>query len=151
MVPKVRNLGDAALGDAEQRLVGVMPGVPAGIVRRRGQQAVGAALAPVRLHLQLRAMAGRAARRVDPASQREHPGVARPQRVGAVPRRELVEDEPRRPKGRSRVDPCKIVRRRMLDTPRSVFIAALAPPRAGRVLVPKLAGAAAASAGTPPG
>src|SRR5690349_1651203 len=48
VVLQVRRLGNAELGDTEQQLVGVVPGVPRCVVRRRGQTAGRVAFAPAR-------------------------------------------------------------------------------------------------------
>src|SRR5207237_10715113 len=55
---------EAVLRDGEKDLVRVVPGVPALVMRRGRQAAVGLALPPVRLALELRAMARRAVLRV---------------------------------------------------------------------------------------
>ena len=56
-----------------------MPGVPARVVRRRRQSAVGAALAPVGLPFQARAMAGRAVRPIHLLPERRDGRIVRPQ------------------------------------------------------------------------
>lgn len=57
--------GCTLLDDAEQHLIGMVPGVAALVVRRCGQPTRGKRRAPVRLPFQIRAMARRALIRID--------------------------------------------------------------------------------------
>src|SRR5688572_33001773 len=67
---------EAVLGDAEQNVVGMVPGMPTFVVRRRREAAVRQAVAPVRLALELRSMAGGAMSCVNLRAGRRHRGVA---------------------------------------------------------------------------
>jgi hypothetical protein len=65
------------LGDFHQHVVGMVPCVPGLVVGRRWKPAVGAALAPVRLTLQLCPVARGTLGRVDPRALLDEKGILR--------------------------------------------------------------------------
>ena len=72
-----RGVGAAAeLDDGKQQVIGVVPGVPVGVVRWRRQSAVGKRLAPVRLSFQIGAVARCTALRVHVAPLGDQLGLA---------------------------------------------------------------------------
>ncbi len=60
------------LDDAEQHLIGMVPGVAAFVVRRCGEPTRGKRRAPVRLPFQIRAVARRALIRIDLSALLDH-------------------------------------------------------------------------------
>lgn len=66
LVATAHDGGRAFLDDSEQDVIGVVPCVPALIMRRRGQPAGGKRRAPVRLSLQIGAVAGGTLVHIDP-------------------------------------------------------------------------------------
>lgn len=84
VVFEVRGSRQTKLGDVEQNLIGMMPGVSGFIVRGRRQQSIGSAGPPVGLALEIDAVARGAIFFVDHSAQGDGLGIFRTQQCSIV-------------------------------------------------------------------